>query len=140
MIPSEFVRKKSIFKMALFPKEGVMPKHEGETSRNKYFVIIGVEDNKILAGSVLINSMINEKMFFRIAEFQHRITPSSYSFLTKEESYINCYNIIEISIDRIINDAEYIGELLDDDFSCIKDLLHKSPAIKPAMLKEYHMK
>lgn len=126
--------------MTLLPEDGVVPKRKGESSRTKYFVIIGVEDDRIIAGSVLINSVINEKMFFRIAEFQHRITPASYTFLTKEESYIDCYNIIEISIDHIIEDAEYIGELLDDDFSCIKKLLHKSPAIKPAILKKYHMK
>ena len=31
----------SVFRMILFPKDGVTPKNEGDKSRTKYFVVIG---------------------------------------------------------------------------------------------------
>lgn len=126
--------------MTLLPEDGVKPKRPEDDSRDKYFVVIGVENDRVLVGSVLINSIINNKMFHRIAEYQYRITPDTYRFLTKDESYIDCYSIKEIPFERILADAEYIGSLLEEDFSEVKSLLHKSPVVIPAILKKYHIK
>ena len=68
-----FIQPGSILKMTLFPKDGVTPKNAGDTSRTKYFVVIGKDENSILVGSLLINSDINTNMAKIIAPYQHCI-------------------------------------------------------------------
>lgn len=46
----------SVFKMTLTPKDGIKPKNEGDSSRDKYFVIIGKTEDSVIIGSLLINS------------------------------------------------------------------------------------
>ncbi len=134
------IRKGSVFKMTFLPVDGVKPKRPGEYDRTKYFVIIGVDNDRILVGSVLINSKINDKMYNRIADQQYRITQDDYDFLTKEESYIDCYSIKEISLEKVNREAEFIGIINENDFKEIKSLLHTSPVIAPATLKKFHIK
>ena len=130
----------SIFKMEFTPSEGVKPKNPGETSRIKYFVIIGIDGNRAVVGALLINSRINDRFFSRIGPYQHRIEGAEYSFMTKEESYINCYEIKEIAARAIIAKAEYVGELLAADLTAARALVKTSPSIKPATLKRFHLK
>lgn len=126
-----------IFKITLFPTDGVKPKNDGEKSRTKYIVIVGIDDEKILVGSVLINSKINEHLFSIIGPYQHRILPENYIFLTKKESYIDCFKIKEIPYKRLLDSAEYIGSLSEDDFLQISKLIVSSPANKKHILKKY---
>lgn len=130
----------SIFKMELTPSEGVIPKKTGETSRIKYFVIIGIDGDRVVVGALLINSRINDRLFSRIGPYQHRIEGAEYSFMTKEESYINCYEIKEIAARAIIAKAEYVGELRAEDLTAARALVKTSPSIKPATLKRFHLK
>ena len=63
-----------MFKMKLLPQEGVTPKNPGDTDRTKYLVALGIDDSKILVGSVLINSHINDSfgcpfLFWGVAIF-----------------------------------------------------------------------
>lgn len=138
-IPFE-IKKGDIFRMTLFPEDGIIPKHEGESERNKYFVVLGMDDDRALVGSVLINSRINEHLFSRIAAQQYRITPDDYSFLTKEESYIDCYSIKEIAIERIRRDATHVDILKDEDYIEVRRLIRQSPVIAPIILKKFHLK
>lgn len=130
----------SIFKMELTPSEGVIPKNPGEASRIKYFVIIGIDGDRVVIGALLINSRINDRLFSRIGPYQHRIEGAEYSFMTKGESYINCYEIKEIAARAIIVKAEYVGELRAEDLKSARTLVKTSPSIKPATLKKFHLK
>ena len=130
----------SIFKMEFTPSEGIIPKNPGETSRIKYFAIIGIDGDRVVVGTLLINSRINDRLFSRIGPYQHRIEDSSYSFMTKRESYINCYEIKEIATRAIIAKAEYVGELCAEDLKSARALVKTSPSIKPATLKKFHLK
>lgn len=130
----------SIFKMEFTPSEGVKPKNPGETSRIKYFAIIGIDGNRVVVGALLINSRINGRLFSRIGPYQHQIKGAEYSFMTKEESYINCYEIKEIAARAIIAKAEYVGKLLTADLTAARALVKTSPSIKPATLKRFHLK
>lgn len=129
----------SIFKMELTPYEGIIPKNPGETSRIKYFAIIGIDGDRVVVGALLINSQINGRLFSRIGPYQHQIKGAEYSFMTKE-SYINCYEIKEIAARAIIAKAEYVGELLTADLTAARAQVKTSPSIKPATLKRFHLK
>lgn len=129
----------SIFRMTLLPEDGVIPKNLGDVDRTKYFVVLGVDDDSILVGSVLINSRINDRLFNIIGPYQHRIIQEDYAFLTKAESYIDCYRIKEIGLGRILSDAEYVGALEESDIADIMSLTVSSPANRKLVLKKYHI-
>lgn len=127
----------SVFKMTLFPKDGVTPKNEGDVSRTKYFVVIGKDENSILVGSLLINSDVNINMIHAIAPYQHCIYPKDYSFLGNKYRYIDCYRIKELQFDQIIESGEYIGTISKVDMEKAIDLANASPVNKPLTLKKF---
>ena len=127
----------SVFKMTFYPEDGIVPKNVGDKSRDKYFAIIGIDQDSVLVGSVLINTEINPKMFMKIATLQHRILPDDYDFLGGKERYIDCSSLFEIKYDRALYDADYIGILKEDDLSEIIRLTLTSPFIKKGKLKKY---
>lgn len=127
----------SVFKMTLFPKDGVTPKNEGDVSRTKYFVVIGKDEDSILVGSLLINSDVNINMVHAIAPYQHCIYPKDYSFLGDKYRYIDCYRIKELQFDQIIESGEYIGTISEVDMYKAIDLANASPVNKPLTLMKY---
>lgn len=129
----------SVFKMVLTLDEGVKPKHPGDSDRTKYFVVLGSDDEGVVVGAVLINSQINPRLFSIIGPYQHLVKSLDYPFLSKPESYIDCYNIKEIKLERIFKESVFIGKLKDDDISAILSLAVSSPANKKAVLSRYHL-
>lgn len=129
----------SIFKMTLRPTDGVIPKHIGDTDRTKYFAVIGVTKDRIMVASLLINSHINGHLFHIIGPYQHRILSSDYPFMTKAESYFDCYKIKELTVERIIQDGDYIGTVAEEDLKAIIELAAKSPANRQITLETYHL-
>lgn len=127
----------SVFKMTLFPKDGVTPKNEGDVSRTKYFVVIGKDEDSILVGSLLINSDVNINMIHAIAPYQHCIYPKDYSFLGNKYRYIDCYRIKELQFDQIIESGQYIGTISQVDMEKAIDLANASPVNKPLTLKKF---
>lgn len=128
-----------IFKITLFPEDGVHPKGPGDISRTKYVVVLGIDFGSIMVGSVLINSKINDRLFSIIGPYQHCIYSSDYSFMTKDESYIDCFRIKEISASRLSSEGIYVGKLREQDIEAASELAAASPANKPAILRKYHL-
>lgn len=128
-----------VFRMTLFPEDGVKPKHAGDMSRTKYFVVIGLDEGRVMAASLLVNSKINDRLFSIIGPYQHCIHSEDYSFLTKSESYVDCFRIKEISAERIIENADYVGRLNADDIDEILNLTVSSPNNRKGILKKYHL-
>ena len=128
-----------IFRITLFPEDGVHPKNPGDRSRTKYVVVLGIDDESMMVGSVLINSKINDSLFARIGPYQHCIYSSDYSFMTKGESYIDCFRIKEISVSRLSSAGIYVGKFSERDIEAVSELAAASPANKPAILQTYHL-
>ncbi len=127
----------SVFKMKLFPKDGIAPKNEGESYRTKYFVVIGKDADSILVGSLLINSEVNINMVHTIAPYQHCIYPEDYAFLGNKYRYIDCYRIKELQFELIISNGEYIGTINTTDMEKAIGLANSSPVNRPVILKKY---
>ena len=131
------LKRGSVFQMELFPKDGVTPKNEGDISRNKYFVVLGIDGNRISVCSTLINTDINQKMFNWIAPDQHKILASDYEFLNGKDRYVDCFTFLEIDYDRILETAEYKGTINEGHMAEIIDLLKTAPKVKTNKLKQY---
>ena len=127
----------SVFRMTLFPKDGVTPKNEGDKSRTKYFVVIGKDDESLLVGSLLINSDVNINLVHAIAPYQLCIYPKDYAFLGDKYRFIDCYRIKELSFDQIIEDGDYIGTISAVDLDKAIDMANASPVNKPLTLKKF---
>ena len=127
----------SVFRMTLFPKDGVTPKNEGDKSRTKYFVVIGIDEESLLVGSLLINSDVNINLVHAIAPYQHCIYPKDYAFLGDKYRFIDCYRIKELSFTQIIEDGDYIGTVSAVDLDKAIDLANASPVNKPLTLKKF---
>lgn len=127
----------SVFRMTLFPKDGVTPKNEGDKSRTKYFVVIGKNDESLLVGSLLINTDVNINLVRVIAPYQHCIYPKDYAFLGDKYRFIDCYCIKELSFGQIIEDGDYIGTISAVDLDKAIDLANASPVNKPLTLKKF---
>ena len=131
------LKRGSVFQMELFPKDGVVPKKEGDKSRNKYFVVLGVDGEKISVCSTLINTDINRKMFNWIAPYQLKINAADYEFLNGEDRYVDCFTFFEIDYERILESAEYKGAINEEHMVEIVKLLKTAPKVKANKLIKY---
>ena len=127
-----------VFMMEMFPEDGIKPKGNN-TSRRKFFVVVGKDDDTITVASVLINSEINVNKFNRIAPYQHEIRRENYDFLTKENSYVDSYSLREFAIERVKSTAEFYGKLNDEDLNYIKEKIKSSPAVPIRLIKKYNL-
>jgi len=128
----------SVFLMTFFPDDGITPKNTGDISRDKIFVIIGKSDDGLLVASLLINSEVNQHLSKIIGDYQHEIKASEYDFL-EHDSFINGYEVREISIERIRVHAKYLGILKEDDINMAIWKAISSPIIKENTIKTYHL-
>jgi len=128
----------SVFYMTFYTEDGIVPKESNETSRNKYFVVLGKSADGLLVASVLINSEINANKAKDIEDYQLKILATDYDFLV-HDSYVDGYQVKEISTERILKDANYIGRLKQDDIDLVIVRVNESPVIKPYILEMYHL-
>ena len=131
------IRSGSVFYMRFDPKDNVVPKFAGDEYRDKYFVILGKNSDGSYIALSLINSEINVNLKTRIGLYQHQIKQEDYSFLQGKDRYLDCYNIKEVSVSRILELGEYKGVLNDDDLAKVIELVNTSPVVSVAMLKQY---
>lgn len=129
----------SVFKMTMYPTDNVTPKRPGDGSRDKYFVVIGKTKDSVVVGSLLINSNINSRLFNIIGPYQHCISPATYSFLNGKERYVSCYEIKKFPTERLIEKAEYIGVISQEDLDASIELAKKSPINDRRTLKMFNL-
>lgn len=126
-----------VLKMEMFPEDRVKPK-PGKVSKPKRFVIIGYSDDGRVLASLLVNTRINERMFARIAPYQHLVKAADNDYLD-HDSYVDCYTVREFSSERVLESAEYLGHIKDDDLAECLEHVRQSPAIKPYVLKKFKL-
>lgn len=133
------VKRGSVFRMKLTRDEGVIPKNEGDTDRNKYFIILGFDDSGSAIGFVLINTKIHRDLSMDLQRLQYPIYPQKYSFL-KKIRYVDCSEIKSIQRDKFnsLFSAEKDFGLIDDqDMELIIECVKNSPVVTPKILKRF---
>ena len=60
-LASHTVRVGDVYEITMTEANGIKPK-KGDSSRDKYFVVLGFDANGIAYGGVVINSMINKNL------------------------------------------------------------------------------
>lgn len=126
-----------VLRMEMFPEDAVRPK-KGKSSKEKRFVVIGKNDDKVVA-ALLINSNINENLFMQIGPYQHFISSERYDFLD-HDSYVDGYLIREFDATRVLVSAQYLGSLAPEDVEESIQRAVSSPQLKPYIIKRYNLK
>lgn len=54
----QFINIGNVYRIKMNEKNGIKPK-PGDNSRNKYFIVLGIDHEGIVYGGVIINSKIN---------------------------------------------------------------------------------
>ena len=110
-----------VLRMEMFPEDSVWPK-KGKSSKEKRFVIIGKNDDKVVA-ALLINSQINENLYMKI----------------DHDSYVDGYLIREFDANRVIASADFLGSLAPEDVVESIQRAVSSPQLKPYIVKRYNL-
>ena len=126
-----------VLKMEMFPEDRVKPT-QGKDSKPKRFVIIGQTDDGGVLAALLVNTRINERMFAQIVPYQHLVKVADNDYLD-HDSYVDCYTVREFSSERVLESAEYLGHIKEEDLKECLDHVRQSPAIKPYVLKKFKL-
>ena len=116
----------------LFLSDGITPKN-GDSSRMKMIVVLGIDEEGALIGSAVINSEIKS----RNIESQYPISNKSYKFL-KHNSFVNCDNLLSLKIDRV-NNFKPLGKIVLDDLKLIRKTIVDSKVVKGKLKKKFKL-
>lgn len=114
---------------------GITPKN-GDTSRDKFFVVLGFDEDGNVIGGLVINSKINYNLPSAITDYQLPITKEQCKFL-HHNSFVNCSKII-VAHKSKFNQHTYRGEIANTDLLAqIISTVKESPTINRKQLERF---
>ena len=121
--------------LQLDPTNGITPKN-GDVARNKYFIVLGFDNEGNVVGGLVINSKINYNLPPTITDYQLPITVTQCPFL-QHNSFVNCSKIIVAKRTNFNRDT-YRGEISDSELMrLIIDTVKESPTVNKKQLKDF---
>ena len=113
---------------------GITPK-SGDTTRNKFFIVLGFDNEGNVIGGLVINSKINYKLPPSVTDYQLPVSVEQFPFL-EHNSFINCSKIIVAKRSKF-NKTTYRGEISDIEMmELIINTVKESPTVNKMQLKE----
>lgn len=85
---SDEVRLGDVYKIELSRADGIIPKN-GYDTRDKFFVVLGFDEQGNVYGGILFNSKINQNLPTLIKDYHMPISAKAYPFLL-HDSFLNC--------------------------------------------------
>ena len=114
---------------------GITPK-SGDTTRNKFFIVLGFDNDGNVIGGLVINSKINYKLPPSVTDYQLPVSVEQFPFL-EHNSFINCSKIIVAKRSKF-NKTTYRGEISDTEMmERIINTVKESPTVNKMQLKEF---
>lgn len=121
----------NVYRIQMDKSNGIIPK-PGDTSRNKFFVVLGFDEEGNIYGGVIINSNINQRVPDSVKDWQMPIKQSKYKFLDYD-SFVDCSKLKCTSIDKF-GKWQFIGTILQKDIELIIGTIKESPNETPEHL------
>lgn len=114
---------------------GITPKN-GNITRNKFFIVLGFDNDGNVIGGLVINSKINYKLPPSVTDYQLPVSVEQFPFL-EHNSFINCSKIIVAKRSKF-NKTTYRGEISDTEMmDLIINTVKESPTVNKMQLKEF---
>lgn len=116
-------------------RNGITPK-KGDESRNKYFIVLGFDDEDNIIGGVVINSSINYNLPSQITDYCFPIKVEQCPFL-RHDSFVNCSKIITAMRSKFSKDT-YRGTISDTGtLELIVGTVKESPTVNKKQLEVF---
>lgn len=128
------VKKGDVYKIVMSEDDGITPKN-GFSTRRKFFVVLGFDNDGNAYGGVVINSGINQNLPVVVQQYHMPIYAKNYSFL-HHNSFVNCSNLLKASLDKLVAGSR-LGQLSCEDFGLVCQTVCDSPNISKNQLKLY---
>lgn len=134
-LASGSVKPGNVYRIKMGAENGITPKNPGDTSRNKFFIVLGVCPDGSVYGGVVINSEMNKGIPANLREYHIPLQRIRYGFLG-HDSYVDCVELKTVPAATFAR-WRYLGEIGERDFEIIKNAAVSNPAAKKAELKLY---
>lgn len=116
-------------------RNGITPKG-GDENRDKYFIVLGFDEEGNIIGGVVINSNINYKLPSEITDYYLPIKVKQFPFL-RYDSFVNCSKIIVARRNKF-NKNTYRGTISDaETLELIVETVKESPTVNKRQLEEF---
>jgi len=128
-----------VYRMPLTPNEGITPKKTGDSSRNKFFIVVGKDCDNNIYGIVIINSHVNNKLVQSVKDLHYPLFTGSYNFLD-HNSFADCSRIKRISCTRfsdLLTPATFKGDIMQNDLDLIIGALKTAKTINKKELRSF---
>ena len=105
----------------------------------KFLIVAGVSENKILVCSVMINSQINQYIMKRpkMLACQVELKCADYDFLS-HDSFANCAQPIKAKTELfLVHDLKYCGLLKESDLSLVQQQIISSGSLTPEEIAKF---
>lgn len=123
-----------VYEMAMTEANGIKPK-SGDSSRNKYFIVLGFDCNGIAYGGVIINTRINRNLPAHLKMYHMPISHLKYPFL-RYDSFVDCVRL-KVAYPQKFNEWDYLGEIDEYDMALIIGTIKESPAENEEHLAQF---
>lgn len=131
-VVSDEVQLGDVYKIELSKADGIIPKN-GYDTRDKFFVVLGFDEQGNVYGGILVNSKINQNLPTLIKEYHMPILAKDYPFLT-HDSFLNCTKIFPATSTHLMK-GEKLGTINTTDFELICNTVCSYPDANPHKLK-----
>ena len=123
-----------VYEITMTEANGIKPK-AGDSSRDKYFIILGFDSNGVAYGGVIINSQINKNLPPHLKMYHMPIKQSKYRFL-RYDSFVDCLRL-KIAFPNKFNEWNYLGRIEDYDVELIIGTIKESPVESEKRLAQF---
>lgn len=123
-----------VYEITMTEANGIKPK-PGDTSRDKYFVVLGFDSEGVAYGGVIINSQINKNLPGHIKMYHMPIKQTKYPFL-RYDSFVDCVQL-KRAYPHKFNEWNYLGKIDEYDVELIIGTIKESPRESVEHLAQY---
>lgn len=121
--------------LPLNQKEGITPK-DGQSYRNKFFIVLGFDTDGNIIGGIVINSNINQRLSTAITDYLMPVTKEKLPFL-EYDSFANCSHLVLVKREKF-NRNTFKGRIDDTKLlKLITGTITESPYVNKQQLKEF---
>ncbi|WP_314712328.1 hypothetical protein [Prevotella pallens] len=131
---SDEVRLGDVYKIEMSVEDGMKLKN-GYDTRDKFFVVLGFDEQGNVYGGILFNSKINQNLPTLIKDYHMPISAKDYPFLS-HDSFLNCAQIFPATPTHLMK-GEKLGTINTTDFELICTTVCSYPNAVPLVLKKF---
>ncbi len=125
----------NVYIINLDQQNGITPKN-GDLTRDKFFIVLGFDNEGNVIGGLVINSKINYNLPSSVTDYQLPIKVEQCPFL-KYNSFVNCSKIIVANKAKFTKNT-YRGEISDPEFiDLLINTVKESPTVNTKLLKRF---